>query len=447
MARSGMEMTNDHHERTRLFSAKAFFGNLFAMGTPFLLKLASLDFFKGTGDQVDGMRYVSLLIAMVLIPLSVWWFFSLREPGFAKAKQQERVPFWTEMNSTLSNKVFLSLVVTIFTLAMGFNFVQLFNYYMIIFYLYGGDEIAAADLLAWNGLFWGVTGVLAAFPLNWLSRRYGKKSALLIAIGLMVGAQLAKLFCYSPQVPELVFIPTILLSAGMFMFFTVAASMIGDICDQDELDTGTRSEGSYFSVFWWFIKMGSALAGFVMGALVTFTDFDEQQNKLVNELRTSIDNVRVEVRAVAESTDSAGVDLELVRTQLLSMQQSTQELQEHWNQSENGMNSRSGHQADLLQRLAKFRTEIEGFRSILDGNDGTQPEEFLDRANRLFDQTASLKQQAPRTIWWLWAVEIAVPIALSMVSIFLALKYPLTEARCNEIKAALAARNEEQGNS
>ncbi|MFZ4563136.1 MAG: MFS transporter, partial [Bacteroidales bacterium] len=32
----GMEMTTDYHERTRLFSAKSFVGNLFAMGTPWL---------------------------------------------------------------------------------------------------------------------------------------------------------------------------------------------------------------------------------------------------------------------------------------------------------------------------------------------------------------------------------------------------------------------------
>ena len=57
----GMEMTTDYHERTRLFSAKSFVGNLFAMSTPWLFALASMEVFKGTGgNEADGMRYVSI---------------------------------------------------------------------------------------------------------------------------------------------------------------------------------------------------------------------------------------------------------------------------------------------------------------------------------------------------------------------------------------------------
>ena len=119
----GMEMSTDYHERTRLFSAKSFLGNLFAMGTPWLLFLAGREFFKGPGgDLIDGMRLVSILIAAVLLPMTIWWFYSLREPGFAVAKQQEKASFWQNMGTALSNKTFLILVVTIFTLAMGFNF-------------------------------------------------------------------------------------------------------------------------------------------------------------------------------------------------------------------------------------------------------------------------------------------------------------------------------------
>jgi GPH family glycoside/pentoside/hexuronide:cation symporter len=43
----GMEMSSDYHERTKLFSAKSFLGNLFAMGTPWLIALAGMEFFKG----------------------------------------------------------------------------------------------------------------------------------------------------------------------------------------------------------------------------------------------------------------------------------------------------------------------------------------------------------------------------------------------------------------
>ena len=294
----GMEMAPNSHDRTRLFSAKSFFGNLFAMATPWLFALAGLEVFKGPGgSEIDGMRYVYILIAIVLIPASIWWFISLREPSSLILKNtpaEEKTKFWADMKYIISNKNFIFLVVTVFVLALGFNFVSLLNYYISIFYIYGGDKSAAGALLGVNGTIWAVTGLLAVFPLNWLAFKFGKRDTLVMAIGLMCAAQFAKIFCYNPTYPYLVIIPTVLLSAGMLFFFTLCTSMLGDICDEDDLKTGKRSEGSYYSVFWWFIKMGTAFASFVTGLLILFTHFDETQVTRVDDLRGSVNVIRSE---------------------------------------------------------------------------------------------------------------------------------------------------------
>jgi glycoside/pentoside/hexuronide:cation symporter, GPH family len=293
----GMEMTTDYHERTRLFSAKSFVGNLFAMSTPWLFALASMEIFKGPGgNEMDGMRYVSILIAAILIPLSFWWFFKLREPGFKKIEAQEKTPFWTDMKHTASNRNFIMLTLTIFTLAMGFNFVSLLGSYIPIFYIYGGDKVAGATLLGINGTIWAITGVLAVFPLNWISPKLGKRKTLSIAIFLMCLAQLSKIVCYNPSYPFLIIIPTVLLSAGMLFFFTLGSSMVGDICDEDELKTGNRSEGSFYSVFWWFIKLGTALASLIAGALIVFTLFDQTQVTKVDSLQGNIREIRSKIQ-------------------------------------------------------------------------------------------------------------------------------------------------------
>lgn len=293
----GMEMTTDYHERTRLFSAKSFVGNLFAMSTPWLFALASMEIFKGPGgNEADGMRYVSLMIAGILIPLSFWWTYKLREPGFVRVAKQKKTPFWSDMKHTISNKNFIMLTLTIFTLAMGFNFVNLLGSYIPIFYVFGGDKVAGAYLLGINGTVWAVTGLLAVFPLNWISPKLGKRKTLVLAILLMALAQLSKIVCYNPSYPYLIVIPTILLSAGMLFFFTLGSSMVGDICDEDDLNTGTRTEGSFYSVFWWFIKMGTALASFVAGALIVFTMFDQTQVMKVDDLQGSIREMRSKVK-------------------------------------------------------------------------------------------------------------------------------------------------------
>lgn len=290
----GMEMTVDPHERTRLFSAKSFVGNLFAMSTPWLFVLANLETFKGPGgNEADGMRYVSLMIATLLIPLSFWWTAKLREPSFVRVQKQEKKPFWTDMKHTTKNRNFIRLTLAIFTLATGFNFVTLLGSYIPIFYVFSGDKVAGAYLLGINGTIWAVTGLLAVFPLNWISPKLGKRNTLILSIALMATAQLSKIVCYNPEYPYLIIIPTILLSAGMLFFFTLGSSMVGDICDEDDLNTGHRKEGSFYSVFWWFIKMGFAVASFVAGILIEFTQFDQNQVTKVDYLEGSIKEIKV----------------------------------------------------------------------------------------------------------------------------------------------------------
>jgi hypothetical protein len=82
----------------------------------------------------------------------------------------------------------------------------------------------------------------------------------------------------------------------MLFFFTLGSSMVGDICDEDELKTGYRAEGSYYAIFWWFIKMGTALASFVAGVLIVFTMFDETQVTRVDSLQGSIRELRSKVQ-------------------------------------------------------------------------------------------------------------------------------------------------------
>jgi hypothetical protein len=97
----------------------------------------------------------------------------------------------------------------------------------------------------------------------------------------------------------------------MLFFFTLGSSMVGDICDEDDLKTGQRTEGSFYSIFWWFIKMGTALASFVAGALIVFTMFDQTQVTKVDSLQGSIRELQVRVQAWvgAQSPEDGGTEL------------------------------------------------------------------------------------------------------------------------------------------
>jgi glycoside/pentoside/hexuronide:cation symporter, GPH family len=527
----GMEMTTDPHERTRLFSAKSFVGNLFAMSTPWLFALASLEIFKGPGgNEADGMRYVSIIIAAILIPLSFWWFFTLREPGFKRVVKQKKTPFWKDIKHTASNKNFIMLTLTIFTLAMGFNFVSLLGSYIPIFYIFGGDKVAGAYLLGINGTIWAITGVLAVFPLNWISPKLGKRKTLSIAILLMCLAQLSKIFAYNPQYPYLIIIPTVLLSAGMLFFFTLGSSMVGDICDEDDLKTGTRTEGSYYSIFWWFIKMGTALASFVAGALIVFTMFDETQVTRVDSLQGSIREMQVKVQDWGSAESLVGTNTGLIEK---SKTQTTEALQEsrtyavylekemlrqadgsgkriatYESQRKDMLSNMLAATSSNIDALEKLKARLENItltadddlarslteeaiiltlqtrlnkarmnsfelmvhlearamktkkseehyqelmQHMLDVNDRLAnlntalPLEKLDQQLSIIEsEIVKLTQQSPYTLFMMRAVEIGLPLLLSIFSVFFLLRYSLTEKRSAEIKALLKQRNKER---
>jgi GPH family glycoside/pentoside/hexuronide:cation symporter len=273
----GMELTDDYHERTRLFSAKSFIGNVGAIVTPWFYAMAHWDLFRGDGDEVDGMRRVAYLAGgIVLIPAFACAFLC-RERHVRQVAQQRRESLLSSLRQTGTNRNFLLLVGIVFATVMGFNLVNGFANYIAVFYLFSGNRDAASSLLGVNGTAWGITSVVAVFPLVFMSKRLGKNKTMTTAILLMGGAQALKIVCYNPELPYLALIPTVFLAAGMLMFFTLASAMVADVCDADELETGTRSEGSYYAVFWWFMKMGMAVAYLIAGVLIELTGFDQKQ--------------------------------------------------------------------------------------------------------------------------------------------------------------------------
>ena len=278
----GYELTPDYHERTRLMGTQNFTGQLAYVVSPwFLWIMNSGKFFP---DQVSGAAGLAVVVALVAMGLGILPAIVLRERMKDVAAEEGGEPvrsfkenmaeFFRGFGVTLSNKPFLKLCLATFLVFNGFILISSFQYYVIIYYVAGGDQTAGAKFAGWAGTVGAVCTFAVVAFVTWLSTRIGKRHAFFVSIGLSIVGYGLKWVCYNPEIPYLVILPAPLMAFGLGGLFTLVPSMIADVVDTDELQTHERREGMFGSIFWWMVKLGlsAALAG--GGYLLEATGFD-----------------------------------------------------------------------------------------------------------------------------------------------------------------------------
>jgi GPH family glycoside/pentoside/hexuronide:cation symporter len=224
----------------------------------------------------------------------------------------------------------------------------------------------------------------------------------------------------------------------MLFFFTLGASMVGDICDEDDLNTGKRTEGSFYSIYWWFIKMGTALASFVAGSLIVLTLFDQVQVTRVDGIEASVREMRSELQTwqlqgldvVGEQTRAEQMELFLQRAR-----EASQNLRIHLEQRASGGSRNMAHYSNLLVLLNEYNRELE----LMDP--GFPAGILLERLDILEAHIVPLKHQSEFTLLLMRIVEISLPALLSLLALVFITRYSLVESRLQEIKQLLAERN------
>ncbi len=283
----GYELTPDYHERTRLMGTQNFIGQLAYVVSPwFLWIMNSGTFFRnadGEPDQVAGAAGLAIVIAIVTVGLGILPAIFLRErmrnvaaAGSEKGKglKQNASEFLRGFGTTLSNGPFLKLCIATFLVFNGFILISSFQFYVIIYYVFGGDQAEGAKYAGWAGTVGAIcTFAIVAF-VTWLSTRIGKRRAFFLATGLSILGYGLKWICYNPELPWLIIVPAPLMAFGLGGLFTLMPSMIADVVDTDELKTHQRREGMYGSIFWWTVKLGLAAALAGGGYLLNATGFD-----------------------------------------------------------------------------------------------------------------------------------------------------------------------------
>ena len=274
----GYEMTPDYHERTRLHAFANTAGQLAWLGVPWFYALMSSDLFR---DQVHGARVLAVGVGLIVA------FFGMVPAIFCKESQklqpkeksQEGIKanttnFLKGMGITFKCKPFVQLCGATFLVFNGFQLGMSFSIYVMIYYLFGGNDGDAGKLM---GTFGSLTAIctLLVIPLTgWLATRLGKRKTFMCTISLSILGYALKWVGYNPSFPYLLLIACPLVAFGTGSLFTLMGSMISDVCDYDELETHERREGVFGAIYWWMVKVGMALAGLLTGVLLTASGFD-----------------------------------------------------------------------------------------------------------------------------------------------------------------------------
>ncbi|WP_068546945.1 MFS transporter [Thalassotalea crassostreae] len=289
----GYELTPDYHERTRVMAVQNFMGQFAWLIAPwFLWFMQSETFFD---DMVSGAGWLALLIGIFTICVGILPAIFLTERNNNKQStvanttpNTEQKPagikdFFRGFAITLKFKPFLYLCAATFLVFNGFMLVSSFQTYVIIYYVFGGDQSLGAEYAGWSGTVSAIATFCVIFISSKLSTMYGKRKAFFITTGISILGFALKWFCYTPEQPLLMLIPPVLIAFGLGGLFTLMPSMVADVCDYDELKTNQRREGMFGSIYWWVVKLGMALALAAGGFLLNATGFDvalaEQQTE------------------------------------------------------------------------------------------------------------------------------------------------------------------------
>jgi GPH family glycoside/pentoside/hexuronide:cation symporter len=236
-------------------------------------------------DSVQGARTLAIIMGIFVAVVGIMPALFCKEKFVpAEGEDETRTSFIDGLKTnvseffkglliTVKRVEFLKLCIGTFFLFNSIMLVGAFSSFITIFYVCGGDNDMGANYIGLFGTITTISTLVAIVIVTSLSAKIGKRKTFIFATSLTFVGSLLKWFCYDPLVPWKVLLPAPLIAFGMGALFTLMGSMIADVCDLDELETGERREGMFGSIYWWMVKLGMAIAFALSGYLLNATGF------------------------------------------------------------------------------------------------------------------------------------------------------------------------------
>lgn len=229
------------------------------------------------GISINGI--IAILFGLQLIGFGLTLIFAKIESHLnsneaiaAKnvADHAPSIPIKEQLKIAFSNKAFLYVIGIYMCSWLGVQMTASILIYYVVGWM-GMDESAFPTVaIAVQG-----TALVMLFFWKFVSDKLGKKAVYYMGTAIWILAQ-AALFLIKPGQIGLLYVGAIAAGFGVSVAYLIPWSMIPDVVDLDELNTGKRREGIFYSFMVFLQKLGLALALFLIGIALEWSGFIKQ---------------------------------------------------------------------------------------------------------------------------------------------------------------------------
>jgi GPH family glycoside/pentoside/hexuronide:cation symporter len=243
------ELTSDYDERTSLVSLRAFFsifGSLLAFSLPEMIVQGF------TPDHATNVLRMGLIFALIsAIPMYIVFLGTRERPEFM---QQEQPGLWQSIKDSVQNRPFIfGTIIYLFTWAT----IDILQTILIFFITYVVMREADTTLIMAT-IF--IVAILALPLWTWISRHMNKRLAYIIGM-LFFMAVLMVLINITPATPLSAILGLCVLAGiGVSAAHVIPWAIIPDAIEVGELKTGSRHEGTFYSLISLAQKVASSIA-------------------------------------------------------------------------------------------------------------------------------------------------------------------------------------------
>jgi glycoside/pentoside/hexuronide:cation symporter, GPH family len=253
------ELTEDYNERTSLNSFRFTFslgGSIVAL----LIARVVFGLVKDPAQQYLTIGIICAIISVIPIFYCVWGTQAraklVNQHQAARIERHESLPILEQLRSVFTNRAFMFVVGIYLCSWFSLQLTAAIIPYFAVSWMGLPQADSPLIILAVQGTALGMLSVW-----NRISQKVGKKAVYFMGTGFWIISQ-AGLFLLQPGQTVLLYFLAILAGLGVSTAYLVPWSMLPDVIELDELETGQRREGLFYSfmVFLQKICLGVALA-------------------------------------------------------------------------------------------------------------------------------------------------------------------------------------------